>query len=88
MHEAVRSADESDARACGAGAVLYLAGPVGLTMTYHVRRNHALAAAEPTSAEGAELWSRYLREWTRWNHVRVGAGLAAAAALTEALRVG
>jgi uncharacterized membrane protein len=71
-----------------AGSALYLAGPIGLTMAYNVPRNDALAAAAPNSAEGAELWNRYVREWTAGNHVRVAAGLAAAAALTEALRVG
>ena len=71
-----------------AGGVLYLAGTAGLTMAYHVPRNNALAKADPMSAEGAELWRRYLREWTAGNHVRVAAGVAAAAALTEAIRVG
>jgi uncharacterized membrane protein len=71
-----------------AGSALYLAGPIGVTMAYNVPRNDALAAAAPNSAEGAELWKRYVREWTAGNHVRVAAGLAAAAAFTEALRVG
>jgi uncharacterized membrane protein len=39
-------------------------------------------------AAGAEgHWRRYVAEWTRWNHVRVVAALAAAAAYTEALLV-
>lgn len=71
-----------------AGSALYLAGPVGVTMTYNVPRNNALAAAAPDSAEGAELWKRYVREWTAGNHVRVMMGLGAAAAMTEALRIG
>ena len=71
-----------------AGSVLYLAGPVGLTMGYHVPRNNALAAVEPTSPEAEAQWRRYLAEWTRWNHVRVAAALAAAAAFIEALRIG
>jgi uncharacterized membrane protein len=71
-----------------AGTALYLAGPVGLTMGYHVPRNNALAALDP-EAEGAEAhWRRYLVEWTRGNHVRTAAGLAAAAAFIEALVVG
>jgi uncharacterized membrane protein len=71
-----------------AGAALYLAGPVGLTMTYHVPRNNALATVTPTD-QGAEAhWRRYASDWTRWNHVRVAAGVAAAAALTAALIAG
>ena len=34
---------------------------------------------------GWSLWSRYLREWTFWNHVRSGSALVAAALLTIAL---
>ncbi len=66
---------------------MYLLGPIGLTMGYHVPRNNALAAVDPESIEGAQLWSRYQAEWTRWNHVRVAAGLAAAALLTISLTV-
>jgi uncharacterized membrane protein len=71
-----------------AGSVLYLAGPVGVTMAYNVPRNNALARLEPNDADAAEYWRRYVAEWTWGNHVRVVMGLAAAAALTEALRVG
>ena len=71
-----------------AGGALYLAGTIGLTMTYHVPRNNALAAVEPTNQDAEAQWRRYVADWTRWNHVRVAAGLAAAAALTEALHVG
>ena len=69
------------------GGALYLLGPVGLTMGYHVPRNNALAATDPDSADGAAYWQRYQREWTRGNHLRVAAGLAAAALLTIALTV-
>jgi uncharacterized membrane protein len=71
-----------------AGGVLYLLGPVGVTMAFNVPRNNALAAADPESREDAELWVRYLAEWTRWNHVRVSIGLAATAMFTIALTVG
>ena len=70
-----------------AGSGLYLAGPIGLTMGYHVPRNDALAALEPTTPDAPAHWAGYLAQWTRWNHVRVAAGLAAAAALTGALHV-
>jgi uncharacterized membrane protein len=69
------------------GGVLYLAGTIGVTMAYNVPRNNALAAVDPHSAEAAELWSRYYTEWTRGNHLRVAAGIAAAALLTIALTV-
>ena len=68
------------------GGLLYLVGAIAVTMAFNVPRNNALAAVVPESAEGAGLWARYVTEWTAWNHVRTGACLAAAAALTMALR--
>jgi uncharacterized membrane protein len=32
---------------------------------------------DPSGAEGASLWARYLKDWTFWNHVRTIASLAA-----------
>ena len=68
-----------------AGSLLYLVGTVLVTVRLNVPLNDALAAAEPASAEAASLWTRYLAEWTRWNHVRTAASLAAAAAFIGAL---
>jgi uncharacterized membrane protein len=39
--------------------------------------NDALAAADPSSAEGASLWARYIGDWTFWNHVRLIASIGA-----------
>jgi uncharacterized membrane protein len=69
------------------GGLLYLVGAFGLTIGYHVPRNEALGRVEPSSADAAGHWSRYVREWTTWNHVRGVAALAAAALLTIALHV-
>lgn len=69
----------------GAGGALYLAGSLGVTMTCNVPRNDALAALSPGAADAARYWADYLRGWTRWNHVRTGASLAAAAAFCIAL---
>lgn len=62
-----------------AAALLYVAGSFLVTMIFNVPLNNALAAAAPTSPEGAALWTRYLSEWTFWNHVRTAAPLAAMA---------
>jgi uncharacterized membrane protein len=69
------------------GGLLYLVGTIGLTMGYHVPRNLALDAVDPNSPEAPEAWSRYYTEWTRGNHLRAAAGIAAAALLTIALTV-
>lgn len=68
-----------------AGSLLYLVGTIMVTMVFNVPRNDALAATEPTSVEGASLWSNYITTWTAWNHVRTVAALAAAASFTIAL---
>ena len=69
-----------------AGSVLYLLGSILVTMASNVPLNQALAAVEPASAEGAELWTRYLSAWTAWNHIRTAASLLAAASFIMALR--
>ncbi|MFN0192555.1 MAG: DUF1772 domain-containing protein [Aestuariivirga sp.] len=67
-----------------AGALLYLVGAFLLTLFANVPLNNALAAADPASGTGAELWQRYLRDWTMWNHVRGMASLAACGLLFSA----
>jgi uncharacterized membrane protein len=67
------------------GSLLYLVGAIGVTFLFNVPRNNALAAVDPTSADGASLWADYLTSWTAWNHVRTAAALAAAASLTIGL---
>ena len=52
------------------GALFYLAGCILVTMVFNVPLNNRLAAADPASPEGAELWRLYLVRWTRWNTVR------------------
>jgi uncharacterized membrane protein len=59
-------------------SLLYIIGTFGVTMIFNVPLNNALAIASPDSIDGANLWSRYLSEWTFWNHVRTVAALAAA----------
>ena len=68
-----------------AGSLLYLVGTILVTMFLNVPLNDALAGAAPESAEGASLWTRYLTDWTAWNHVRTVASLAAAASFILAL---
>lgn len=51
-------------------SLLYLLGCTGVTMVFNVPLNDLLATARPDAPEGHDLWSRYLRQWTLWNHVR------------------
>jgi uncharacterized membrane protein len=67
------------------GSLLYLVGTMLVTFVFNVPRNEALAAVEPSSADGTNLWADYVNSWTAWNHVRMAAALAAAASLIVAL---
>ena len=68
-----------------AGAMLYLAGTLFVTVAFNVPMNDALRKISPTDPDGARLWARYVPGWTVWNHVRTAAALAAAASFTLAL---
>ncbi|MEH2329167.1 anthrone oxygenase family protein [Nostoc sp.] len=63
------------------GSLLYLIGTILVTIAFNVPLNDALAIAKPDSTEGANLWAKYLTNWTFWNHVRTIAALAAALTL-------
>jgi uncharacterized membrane protein len=63
------------------GSALYLIGTILVTMVFNVPLNNELASIGSTGAAAAETWTRYVRGWTLWNHVRTGAALAAAIAL-------
>ncbi len=57
------------------GGVLYLVGTFSVTVAANVPLNNELARVDPET--GGEVWSRYLRVWTAWNHVRtIAAALA------------
>lgn len=61
-----------------AGGVLYLLGPILVTMRANVPRNIALA-------RDAGVWADYLVTWTRWNTVRTAMAFAAATLFMLAL---
>lgn len=67
-----------------AGGVLYLAGCLGVTIAGNVPLNDRLAELHPEDDAAERLWRSYLVRWTRWNHVRTVASLAAAAFLVVA----
>jgi len=64
------------------GSVVYLVGPILVTIVCNVPRNNALAAVDPASADGARVWIDFVSNWTAWNHVRTVAALVAAGLLT------
>ena len=68
-----------------AGSLLYLIGTILVTMVCNVPRNDALAAVDPSSMAGSNLWAGYITGWMAWNHVRTAAALAASASFIMAL---
>ncbi|MEQ9365766.1 MAG: DUF1772 domain-containing protein [Leptospirales bacterium] len=68
-----------------AGAAVQVLGGFLITAFGNVPLNEALARADADSPEGQALWKRYLRDWTRWNHVRTFMCVATAAVLLAAV---
>lgn len=77
--------DEPGGGALLMAGLLYLAGCFGVTMNFNVPLNDQLAAVTPGTAEASRIWTQYLSDWTRWNHVRTIASLAAMLAYVTAL---
>lgn len=59
------------------GGAIYIAGTIIVTIIRNVPLNNALARVAAADAAGVAIWTNYLRDWTRWNHVRTIACTAA-----------
>jgi len=68
-----------------AGSLLYLVGAILVTIVFNVPMNEDLETVEPESVEAANLWTRYLTNWTAWNHVRTVASFMGAVTFILAL---
>ena len=55
--------------------LLYFIGLFVCTAAFNVPLNHQLAGLNEDSTNAAELWHRYLRTWTGWNHLRTVSSL-------------
>lgn len=63
------------------GCIFYIVGIVLVTGIFNVPLNNELAAVNPSTAAGTEVWIKYLNRWVAWNHIRFLAGLASSAFL-------
>ena len=52
------------------GSAIYFAGMFLVTVAGNVPLNNRLEATDAKGPDGPEMWSEYLAQWTRWNHVR------------------
>ncbi len=66
-----------------AGGLCYFVGMFVVTMAFNVPLNNLLQASQAADVEAN--WRRYMVSWTRWNHVRTLASLAASALFIAAL---
>ncbi|MEM7623259.1 MAG: anthrone oxygenase family protein, partial [Planctomycetota bacterium] len=57
------------------------------TAAGNVPLNNRLDRVDAETPEAHELWKHYLRVWTRLNHLRVIASVAAVVCLAETLRL-
>jgi uncharacterized membrane protein len=76
---------ESGAVATLAGGLIYITGMFVCTVIRNVPLNNVLAAADAANGTAATVWARYLKEWTRWNHVRTVSSTAASALYIAAI---
>lgn len=65
-------------RLAGAGG-LYLAGVMAVTARRNVPMNQELDCLAFRSSSAQSYWATYRRDWTRWNHLRWIAAIAASA---------
>lgn len=70
--------DAGSAMSLTAG-VIYFLGMFVCTATFNVPLNNALAGVRETNTDAHDVWSRYLRTWTNWNHLRTVCSLATCA---------
>lgn len=60
-----------------AAAGFYILGVVAVTARKNVPMNQRLDRMEHRSPDAHAYWASYTRDWTRWNHLRWVAALAA-----------
>ncbi|MGH1461124.1 MAG: DUF1772 domain-containing protein [Neptuniibacter sp.] len=65
------------------GAILYLIGPFGITVTRNVPLNNKLALT--SQKEAGASWPRYIKAWQFWNHIRSYIGVVSIACLAIGL---
>ncbi|MGH1344131.1 MAG: DUF1772 domain-containing protein [Nannocystales bacterium] len=66
------------------GSLLYVVGMVVCTAAFNVPLNDGLEALDPAGTAAVEVWATYLRDWTRYNHVRTFFSAAASAVFVTA----
>jgi len=62
--------DEAGAKLALIAGLIYFVGMFLCTVVFNVPLNNSLARIEANGEGAHPVWSRYLKVWTRWNHLR------------------
>jgi uncharacterized membrane protein len=76
---------EPGAAAMLAGGLVYVIGMFGCTVVFNVPLNNELARTGEADADATAVWTRYLKDWTAWNHLRTVASTAGTVLFIAAL---
>jgi uncharacterized membrane protein len=55
--------------------IIYFIGMFISTVVFNVPLNNLLARTDPDSENARQVWSHYLNNWTKWNHLRTVSSL-------------
>lgn len=69
-----------------ASGPIYVVGMLGVTAAFNVPLINALDVVDPKAAASVEVCADYLRDWTRWNHVRTVSSAATSALFLSTAR--
>ena len=67
--------DENGAELTLIAGSVYFVGMFVCTVVFNVPLNNSLARLDQNSANADPVWSRYLKTWTNWNHLRTASSL-------------
>ena len=59
--------------------LVYFVGMFLCTVVFNVPLNNLLAGLDENSTNAKDVWSRYLKTWTKWNHLRTVCSLVTCA---------
>ncbi len=72
---AVANWDEAGSGLTLIAGVIYFVGMFVCTALFNVPLNNTLARIDPDSVDAHHVWSRYVKTWTNWNHLRTVSSL-------------
>jgi len=72
---AIANWDEAGSELTLIAGAIYFVGMFVCTVLFNVPLNNTLAKIDPDSVDAHHVCSRYLKTWTKWNHLRTVSSL-------------